>query len=163
MTSVIVRVLNDADRPAWIGLRQALWMGSDATTRAAADGTLLTEPRRFGALAYAVLLAVEDDRPIGFVEVSLREDIEDLRGRAAGYVEGVYVEPRHQRRGLGRALIDAAAEWTQAQGARDLASDVIPGNLASVTFHQRTGFRIVGETGEGDQRQVLLIRPVTPA
>lgn len=163
MTPVIVRALNDADRPAWIGLRQALWMGSDATTRAAADGTLLSEPQRFGALVYGVLLALVDGRAIGFVEVSLRDDVEEFGGRPVGYVEGVYVEPRHQRRGLGRALIDAAAAWTRAQGAGTLASDVMPGNLASITFHQRVGFSIIGETGEDQQRQVLLTRPVPPA
>lgn len=163
MTPTIIRPLEDSDRAAWIGLRQALWMGSDATTRAAADGTLLTEPQRFGALVYGVLLAFDASRAIGFVEVSLRDDVEEFGGRPVGYVEGVYVEPRYQRRGLGRALIDAAAAWARMQGAGALASDVMPGNLASITFHQRVGFSILGETGEGQQRQVLLTRPVPPA
>jgi aminoglycoside 6'-N-acetyltransferase I len=158
-----IRPLEERDRAAWLGLRQALWMGSDATTHAAADGTLLSDPQRFGALAYGVLLAFDEGRAIGFVEVSLRDDVEEFGGRPVGYVEGVYVEPRHQRRGLGRALIEAAAAWARAQGTSALASDVMPGNLASITFHQRVGFSIIGETGEGRERQVLLIRPVPPA
>jgi aminoglycoside 6'-N-acetyltransferase I len=163
MTPAIIRPLTDSDRKAWLGLRQALWMGSDVTTLAAEAGTLLSEPQHFGALVYGVLLAVEGEHAIGFVEVSLRDDVEEFGGRPVGYVEGVYVEPRHQRRGLGRALIEAAAAWARAQGASALASDVVPGNLASITFHQRVGFSIIGETGEDQQRQVLLTRPVPPA
>lgn len=152
-----IRPLAPADHPAWIGLRQALWMGSDATTLAAEAGTLLSEPQRFGALVYAVLLAVDGHRPVGFVEVSLRDDLEPIAGKV-GYVEGVYVAPAHQRRGLGRALIDAAAAWTRAQGATDLVSDVLVGNDASVDFHHRVGFVIKGEGGSGTDRQMLLVR-----
>jgi aminoglycoside 6'-N-acetyltransferase I len=160
MTPVIFRPLQDRDRAAWIGLRQALWMGSDATTQAAADGTLLSEPRRFGALRYGVLLAVEAGRTVGFVEVSLRDDIEGLGGAPVGYIEGVYIEPKHQRRGLGRGLLDEAARWTRAQGATQLASDVLPDNPASLAFHEHSGFRRVGESGRGDKRQILLTRAI---
>ncbi len=155
-----IRPLTEADHTAWIGLRQALWLGSDATTRAAEDGTLLSEPRRFGALRYAVLLAIDGDRPVGFIEVSLRDDMEVLGSGTVGYVEGVYVAPSRQRRGLGRALIDAAAAWTQAQGSADLVSDVLVGNDASVDFHHRVGFVIAGEGGSGAERQMLLVRRV---
>lgn len=160
MTSVLIRALNDADRPAWLGLRQALWMGSDATTLAAEAGTLLSEPRRFGALRYGVLLAIEDGRAVGFVEVSLRDDIEGFPGHPVGYVEGVYVEPKGQRHGLGRALLEEAARWTKTHGAAHLASDVLPDNPASIVFHERCGFRRIGESGSGDKRQILLLREI---
>ena len=158
MTSVTIRPLKDEDRAAWLGLRQALWMGSDATTRAAEDGTLLNEPRRYGAIAYAVLLAHNEGQVVGFVEVSLRDDLEGFGGEPVGYVEGVYVGPRQEGRGLGRALLDAAARWSQARGAGQLASDVLPDNPASLAFHERCGFRRVGHTGAGDTRQILLAR-----
>ena len=153
-----VRAFTPADHAAWLGLRQALWLGSDATTRAAETGALLSEPRRFGALRYAVLLATDDARPVGFVEVSLRDDLPEFAGRAVGYVEGVYVAPAHRHRGLGRALIDAAAGWTQAQGAAELAADILPDNPESLDFHRRVGFRVVGESASGGRRQILLVR-----
>ena len=155
-----IRPLTAADHSAWIGLRQALWLGSDATTLAAEAGTPLSEPERFGALRYAVLLAVAGARPIGFIEVSLRDDLAALAGKTVGYVEGVYVTPPHQRRGLGRALIEAAVAWTRAQGAVDPVSDVLVGNDASVDFHHRVGFVISGEGGSGAERQMLLVRRV---
>ncbi len=155
-----IRPLTRADHTAWIGLRQALWMGSDATTLAAEAGTLLSDPQRFGALVYAVLLVFDGDRPIGFVEVSLRDDMGSFASGRVGYVEGVYVAPSHQRRGLGRALVDAAAAWTRAQGCTDLVSDVLVGNDASIDFHHRVGFVIAGEGGSGAERQMLLVRRV---
>lgn len=156
----IIRPLADGDRPAWLGLRQALWLGSDATTLAAEAGTLLSEPERFGARAYGVLLAWAGDQAIGFIEISLRDDLAAFGGRPVGYVEGVYVAPAHQGRGLGRALIRAAEDWTRQRGAADLASDVLPDNPESLAFHTRVGFRMVGETVTGDRRQVLLAKRV---
>jgi aminoglycoside 6'-N-acetyltransferase I len=159
-TPPAIRPLDAASHTAWIGLRQALWMGSDSTTLAAEAGTLLSEPQRFGALLYAVLLAFDGARAIGFIEVSLRDDLAPFAGHKVGYVEGVYVAPSHQRRGIGRALIDAAAAWTRAQGTAELVSDVLVGNDASVDFHHRVGFVIAGEGGSGADRQMLLVRRV---
>jgi aminoglycoside 6'-N-acetyltransferase I len=154
----VIRLLAEDDRPAWLSLRQALWMGSDASTRAAETGALLSEPQRFGALAYGVLLAFAGTRAIGFIEVSLRDDLPAFAGRAVGYVEGVYVEPSAQSRGLGRALVHAAEAWARARGAGDLASDVLADNAASLDFHARVGFVAVGETVTADRRQVLLAK-----
>lgn len=153
-----IRPLTAADRDAWLALRQALWMGTDAATRGAEDGTLLSEPRRFGALAYGVVLAFRGGRAVGFVEVSLRDDLAPFDGASVGYVEGVYVTPRLQRHGIGRALIRAAEDWARQAGARHLASDVQPDNAASGDFHIRVGFAAVGESGTGERRQVLLAK-----
>jgi GNAT superfamily N-acetyltransferase len=158
MTEPLIRPLTEADRPAWLALRQALWMGTDATTRAAEAGTLLSEPQRFGALAYGVLLAFDGGRALGFVEVSLRDDLPALGRRPVGYVEGIYVSPSAQGHGHGQALIDAAADWARRHGAADLASDVMPDNAESLAFHASAGFAAVGETATGERRQVLLAK-----
>jgi GNAT superfamily N-acetyltransferase len=140
-------------------MRQALWMGTDATTHAARDGTLFTEPERFGALRYEVIVVLIDGRPVGFAEVSLRDDLK--RGEPpAGYVEGIFVEIAHRRYGLGRILIDAALEWTRSTGATELLSDVTGDNPESVAFHQRASFSIVSDTVKDGSRHVLLSRRV---
>lgn len=158
-----IRPLSDADRSAWIGLRQALWMGSDATTKAAEDGTLLGDPQRFGALRYAVLLAFEGGRAVGFVEISLRDDLPARTGQKVGYVEGIYVAPTSQRRGLARALITAATAWTREQHADELTAEVMPDNGPGLDFHRRVGFAIVADSGDGERRQVLLARSARQA
>jgi len=141
-------------------MRQALWMGTDATTRAAWDGTLFTEPERFGAIRYEALVALVDGVCVGFLEVSLRDDVAAFEDQTVGYVEGVFVEIAHRRLGLGWLLLDAAAEWTRSTGATELVSDVIGDNPDSVAFHQRAGFTVVQDTVVKDQRHVVLSRRV---
>ncbi len=141
-------------------MRQALWMGTDATTRAAWDGTLFTEPERFGAIRYEALVALVDGKCVGFVEVSLRDDIDAFKDQTVGYVEGVFVEIAQRYHGLGRLLLDAAVEWTRSTGAAELVSDVIGDNPESVVFHQRAGFAIVQDAIISGKHHVVLSRRV---
>ncbi len=139
-------------------MRQALWMGADATTLAAETGDLLQQPEKYGALAYGVFVALQDGRAQGFVEVSLRDDIEPLPGQRVGYIEGIYVEPRAEKKGLGRALVDAAEAWSRTQGCRILGSDATADNLASIAFHERLGFRQIGERKGVAGREVIMAK-----
>jgi aminoglycoside 6'-N-acetyltransferase I len=141
-------------------MRQALWMGSDATTHAAADGSLLTDPARFGAAAYAVFVALVRYRAVGFVEVSLRDDIDTIAPQRAGYVEGIYVEPSHKNGGLGRALIQSAEDWTRDQGADRLAAEAYADNFESVAFHEQLGFGRVAERTIQNRREIVMAKPV---
>lgn len=156
---VLVRRLTEADHAAWLSMRQALWMGTDATTRAAEDMTLFTEPERFGAIRYEALVALVDGRCVGFIELSLRDDVEGFPEETVGYVEGIFVEMTFRRGGVGRILIEAAAAWTRSAGAAQLVSDAVGGNLHSIAFHQRSGFSVVQETNDGDKPRVVLARP----
>jgi phosphinothricin acetyltransferase len=63
----------------------------------------------------------------------------------AGVVEhSVYVDPAAQRRGIGQALLDAVIRSTEAAGIWTIQSGIFPENTASLSLHQRAGFRIVG-------------------
>ena len=56
----------------------------------------------------------------------------------------VYVDPAARRSGVGRALLDALIASTEAAGIWTIQSGVFPENAASLAFHQRAGFRIIG-------------------
>ncbi len=139
-------------------MRQALWMGTDATTAAARDLTLFTDPERFGAIRYEALIALIAGQPAGFVEVSLRDDVAGFPEQTVGYVEGVFVEMAHRGSGVGRTLLAAAEAWTKSAGADRLVSDVAGHNPQSVAFHRRAGFTVTQETGTGAQRRTVLVR-----
>jgi GNAT superfamily N-acetyltransferase len=155
---VLVRRLTEADHAAWLSMRQALWMGTDSTTRGAQDLTLFIEPERFGAIRYEALVALVGERPVGFVEVSLRDDLEAFGRVPVGYVEGIFVEIGDRGIGVGRTLLGAAEAWTRSAGASELVSDVIGDNPDSLAFHRATGFAVVQETDAGGRRHVLLAR-----
>nr|WP_085985695.1 GNAT family N-acetyltransferase [Longispora albida] len=63
----------------------------------------------------------------------------------AGVAElGIYVDPRAQGRGVGGALLGALVEATEAAGIWTLQAGVFPENTASLTLHERAGFRVLG-------------------
>jgi len=104
-------------------------------------------------------VAVDGDRVLGWVALA------PYSGRAA-YAGvawlSVYVAPDAQGRGVGRALVDAAVEASDAAGVWTLMAGILPENAASLALHQRAGFRRVGvlhrlgRDGTGRWRDVVL-------
>jgi phosphinothricin acetyltransferase len=63
----------------------------------------------------------------------------------AGVVEvSVYVAPDATGRGIGRALLGAVIESTEAAGIWTLTAGIFPQNTVSLALHERLGFRRVG-------------------
>ena len=56
----------------------------------------------------------------------------------------VYVAGAARRHGVGRALLEALIEESEACGVWTLQAGVFPENVASVALHTRCGFRQVG-------------------
>jgi len=95
-------------------------------------------------LPLVILVAESEGQVIGFVEVGLRSHADGCDTRfPVGFIEGWYVEPPYQRRGVGRALISAAEEWARSQGARELASDTWVDEAPSERAHAAVGFEVV--------------------
>lgn len=75
----------------------------------------------------------------------------------------LYVDPRHQRRGAGRALLDDAMTQSREAGARWLQVAVMPGNARATAFYEAMGFTPSGERpiyaphGEAGGPQVALV------
>lgn len=89
----------------------------------------------------AVFLAEEGGAAIGFAQCQLRHDyVEGTETSPVGYLEGVYVQAAHRRRGVARALLAACEQWARAQGCREFASDCELTNAESLLFHLNMGF-----------------------
>lgn len=56
----------------------------------------------------------------------------------------LYVDPRHQRRGVGRALLADAAAQAREAGAEWLQVAVMPGNDRAISFYLACGFAACG-------------------
>ena len=71
----------------------------------------------------------------------------------AGVAEvSVYVDPGAQRRGVGRALLEAVVASSEHDGVWTLQAGVFPENEASVGLHRAVGFRVVGRRERLGQR-----------
>lgn len=81
--------------------------------------------------------------------------------------ESIYIHPDYSRMGVGRVLMDALIESTEADGIWTLQAGIFPENEASLAIHEMFGFRTVGvrqryalmQFGphEGEWRDVVLM------
>jgi L-amino acid N-acyltransferase YncA len=86
-------------------------------------------------------VAAEGDTVLGWVAASPVS----VRPVYAGVVEhSVYVAGAARGRGVGRALLEALIASTEAAGIWTIQSGIFPENTASLTLHERAGFRVVG-------------------
>ena len=105
-------------------------------------------------------LVAEDDRStLGWAALSPVSS----RCVYAGVAEvSVYVAERARGRGIGRTLLDALVAESERAGLWTLQAGIFPENAASISLHERCGFRVVGRRerlGEmkGRWRDVLLL------
>ncbi len=74
----------------------------------------------------------------------------------------VYVGEGARRQGVGRRLLSALVEASERAGLWTLQAGIFPENVASVTLHEKCGFRVVGRRERlgqyhGVWRDVLLL------
>lgn len=138
---VHIRPVTATDAATWLQLRQGLW--PDATTEHQAAIAAFFAGK--AAEPLAVLLAEAAQRHIvGLVELSIRSYAEGCDTQRVAYLEGWYVVPEYRGRGIGRALVEAAADWGRSQGCTEFASDAEADNFASQQAHLALGFEAAG-------------------
>nr|WP_166756080.1 GNAT family N-acetyltransferase [Modestobacter marinus] len=75
---------------------------------------------------------------------------ESPRAAYAGVVDhSVYVAAHAAGRGVGRLLLQALIDSTEADGIWTIRAAVLPANTASLALHERLGFRVVGRRERG--------------
>jgi GNAT superfamily N-acetyltransferase len=78
-------------------------------------------------------VAVLGEHPVGFSVV--------IPGPHGSHeLDGLFVEPEHMRRGIGRALVEAACERARNEGAHQLEVTAGPAQA----FYERLGFKVAG-------------------
>ena len=128
---MIIPVTNNNEK-AWAELCTALWPGDSL------EGWL--QERQSGALKNEFLYML-DGEAVAFVSLSLRHDyVEGAETSPVGYLEGIYVKPRHQNKGIARELVEFAKAWSAEKGCTQLASDCELDNHISRKFHNKVGF-----------------------
>ena len=133
-----IRSAAKPDAASWIRMREALWPEYASTWHA-------TEVDKYLAgllsMPLEVLIATdEDDRAIGFAELSIRAYAEGCETDRVAFLEGWYVVPEARRHGVGRALVAAAEQWAALQGCTEFASDAVLDNTESALAHAALGF-----------------------
>ncbi|NNF57785.1 MAG: GNAT family N-acetyltransferase [Rhodothermaceae bacterium] len=136
MTIRPLRPADPEERAAWHRLRRALWPDCEDAMHAYEIARHLMRGDDT-----TVLMAETEQGLIGFAELSIRARVEGSTEDRVGYLEGWYVEPAWQGRGVGRRLIEAGEQWTRTHGLNELASDAELSNEGSIAAHHALGFQ----------------------
>ena len=135
---VVVRPARSSDAAAWVAMREALWPDESGAHAAEVEQFFAATVRE----PVEVLIAVDAaGRAVGFAELSIRPYAEDCETDRVAYLEGWYVTPDARRRGVGRALIEAAEAWARGQGCTEFGSDALLENESSAAAHRALGFQ----------------------
>jgi [ribosomal protein S18]-alanine N-acetyltransferase len=90
------------------------------------------------ALTRRAFITLSDSTLAGFAVASW------LPQEAAAEVEGLVVDEKYRRQGMGSALLRACVEWAASARASSMRLEVRASNTAALALYQRHGFYAVG-------------------
>jgi len=138
---VVVRPITDRERDRWHCMRTALFpdMSNDDHEREIAH--VLSDSANAQCF-----VALVDDKPVGFLEVRIREWVEGCASQNVGYLEAIYVDEFFRRSGVAKALIRAAEHWSRDHGAQEVASDADVDNEEGLALHHQMQYEEMGRS-----------------
>lgn len=145
-SGIRIRPALPADADVLTALSFALWPdASPQDHRKDIEAILRGTPRSCTPLSIFVAETEEvAPRVVAFLEVGVRSHADGCDARQpVGFLEGWYVDPAFQRRGVGRALLEAADQWARDRGCVEMASDTWLDAQHSVDAHVACGYEVV--------------------
>lgn len=135
---MIIRPAGVADLWAWSEMRSQLWPDDPAEAHAAdiEETFFAGDPDQVAFVAEGA-----GGHLLGFIEASLRHDyVDGCDTSPVAFGEGLFITPEAREAGVGRALVEAVADWGRLRGCSELASNALLDNTASHAFHAAIGF-----------------------
>jgi GNAT superfamily N-acetyltransferase len=134
---VLIRPANAAEAPVLEALqRRSSDVWDEYREQLATHPDAIELPQTFIENGWVRVAIADDATPIGFSVVIPRDS-------SVHELDGLFVEPGHMRRGVGRALVEDAAARASANGADCLEVTAGPAQ----GFYERAGFDLVGAAG----------------
>ncbi|MBN1572378.1 MAG: GNAT family N-acetyltransferase [Deltaproteobacteria bacterium] len=89
----------------------------------------------------AVLVALDEDRVIGYSIVFISNHPPVLKTERYGFIDSLAVRSTYRRRGVGTAILKKMHEWFDSRGIDRIQLNVLPGNEIGNSFWRKSGFR----------------------
>jgi len=127
----------EAHRSSWMRLRRSLWPHHSEDDHAEEMTKIVSEPTRNAAF----LVYLPNGQCVAFAETAIRHDyVNGCTSTPVAFLESIFVEPTHRRKGIARALCAAVEDWAVLQGCSEFASDADLRNTTSHQMHGALGF-----------------------
>jgi GNAT superfamily N-acetyltransferase len=97
-----------------------------------------TRFEELAAGAGEILIAIQDDRPIGFICLVAPDE------NGSVLVDNLHALPGAKGSGLGTAMLTVAAQWARERGATSLHLSVLEPNVAAIGFYESRGWKLAG-------------------
>jgi aminoglycoside 6'-N-acetyltransferase I len=88
-----------------------------------------------------VFVAEIGGRIVGFLELDFRKYAPGCQSSPVPFIEGWHVETAFQRRGIGRALVEAAEARARALGHQEIAGGAALDNADGIAAHRALGYK----------------------
>ncbi|HME87980.1 MAG TPA: GNAT family N-acetyltransferase [Chthoniobacterales bacterium] len=139
----VIRPARVADVPVILELIRALATYERAPNEVTATEESLAEVLFGKKPAAEVLLAVENEKAIGFAVYF--HNFSTWLGRPGLYLEDLFVKPEHRGRGYGRALLIHLANIARDRGCGRMEWAVLDWNEPAIQFYRSLGAKPMDE------------------
>lgn len=164
MVGLVIRRAAPGDAAALVELGRAVavepgdWLLTDATWRSVAEERRYLRAVRGSNNAAVIVAETERGEIVG--RLSISRDPHPASPHVADL--GIMVAASHRRRGIGKALMEAAAAWAREVGVAKLELHVFPHNEAAIALYesldwQREGLRRAHYVRAGERVDVVLM------
>ncbi len=130
-----IRALQSCDRAAWLAMRAALWPEASPADHEHDVERVLASDGEWGFIAETAA-----GEPLAFAEVTIRKFANGCESQPVPFLEGIWVDRRYRREGVGKALITHIECFLRARGFHEWGSDALIENTQSHAAHAAWGF-----------------------
>lgn len=145
MTKAVVRKMRESDLDI---VSELAMLANPFTTRGKYRKHLLDELKENPDLSF---VAVENERVVGYVQAEVRND--------GAVLEDIAVAKDHQRKGIGKQLLDKELKALKRKAAKAVLAEVHYKCAPAIPFYYKHNFRITGFVqdyfGTGDDTIML--------
>jgi RimJ/RimL family protein N-acetyltransferase len=143
--TTVIRKAEAGDATSLVQLAETVGAEQEGWLIAAGGWRSVSEERRYLKAirrhSYAAVLVAETDgRVVG--RLSIGRETHPASEHVADV--GLMVAEGYRRRGIGRALMEAAEAWAREVGVRKIELHVFPHNEAALALYEHLGYRRVG-------------------
>ncbi len=154
----MIREATKNDFNEWLRMREKLYPECNSQLLLAEIQTIFSKRTIHGELDYHILVYENENNKLsGFNETSIRKELPGYQNSPVGYIESLYVDPTHRRKGIAKQLVAFSEVWVRRHKYQHLFVDTDPKCTDAINFYKSIGFKQVGS----NKQEIILTKGST--